>query len=624
MSLREIQKDLQKRESEVIKREHDTTEYDVWRSQEKSSVESEVSNWQKIKDHMQNTRVRGIVYGGIALLALTVILLSVVSFVYYQKGFFSQDRVILSMEAPDAIDSNKLTEIAFVYNNNNRADISDVEIAVQFGNYFVPSGDQDGFTRVSDSQGVIRIGSLRGHEKGRFVLAGYFVGPKGSVNTVFGTLRYIPEETNTRYETNARVATTMLSSPVSIDVESPLEIVNGNLMNIVFKIKNTSDSDLSKLKFVVDMPETFSLYNASPLPNYANTWLIDSITARAEMTIVVRGGISAAVGTNQSFHARVLAQEEGDNTVEYANIAYAPHMIRSPITVQQKIENSDGVVYAGDRLTYIVTFANDSDIPLRDAIVTVNLDSAVLDYADLDLLNDGDYDQANRRIVWKASDVPALKILGPKATGEVRFTVPVLRDLPVKSEKDFHFSTSSIASIDSEDIPSELRENKTVLSNILTIPVGAKMIYEPAIAFASGSKQLKVGEKTVYTVTLRVDSINNDVDDVKVYIPLPTHMKYESAGRDNGMEYNERTNEITWNIGKVAHGTGITSDPLTSSFDVSIVPSVDQIEKVPVIIRDQKLTGFDVFAQRDVEVKKESITTDRSTNQSVEEKTVRS
>lgn len=584
----------------MIKREHSATAYDVWRSQEKPVEENTgPSAWQKITDRLKDKKVRGIVFGGVAIFSVTIILLAALSFVYFQRGFFAQDRVFLTMEAPQVMDSNKLTELTFTFHNDNRAALNNSEITVNLGDYFIPAGDQDDFTQVSNTQGVIHVGTISGHEKNSFVLVGYFAGPRESVGTVAGTLRYIPEKTNVRYETNARSTTTITSSPVVIDVESPKEIVSGNLLNIVFKIRNASEGDLSQVKFVVDVPQTFALYNASPLPNYGNTWLIDRIPAQGEVAITVRGSIKAVVGTSQNFTARVVSQNEDDEETEYASIAYAPRMIQSPIIVEQQIGNNENVVFAGQTLLYTVRFFNNSDIPLRDAIVTVNLDSAVLDYENLMLMDKGDFDQENRRIVWKASDVPELKNFGPRASGSVQFSVPVLNSLPINSEKDFHFSTTSIAAIDSQDIPSELRENKVVLSNVLTIPVGAKVVYESGIKYTSGSRQLKVGEKTVYTITPKISNINNDIGDVKVRINLPTHTKFEGT-EDKSLAYNERANEIVWTVGNMVHGVGVTSDARTTSFDVSIVPSVDQVRRPAKIVTSQELTGVDEFTGNNI------------------------
>jgi hypothetical protein len=608
MPLREIEKDLQGREPQSAKRGHDVTVYDVWRSQE--SEKDERSYWSKIKDRMQNERVRAIVFGGIAVTAVVIIVLGVVSFTLFQRGFFSQERVALTIDAPVNVDSNTIVEMNFSYNNDNRAQLSSAEIIVQFGDYFVPTQDQDGFAQTSQNQGVITLGTINGRGHGSYTLAGTFIGPRGAVDDIVGTLRYVPEKTTSRYQTVARAATTITSSPIVIDVQSEQQIVSGNLVDISFSIKNMSTEDLSMIKLIVDIPQTFSLYSATPIPNYGTVWLINDLSEKGEYVVHMRGSVNAPVGTTQVFDARVVAQADGDEATEYAKISYAPRIVKSPIIVQQSISGAkDDVVFAGDNLDYKISFRNDSDVALRDAIVTVNLESAVLDYGNLSLRSGGDYDEKNHRIVWKASDVPALKRLAPGDTGTVEFTVSILRQLPVVTEKDFHFYTTSVASIDSEDIPTALRENKAVLSNVLSIPVGAKVVLTPSVQYASGAAPLTIGEKTVYTVTLRLDSINNDLEDVSVRVPLPTHTRYEGSTFDN-VTFNERSNEFLWDIGDVVHGAGVTSDPHSISFDVSIVPSTEQSGTSPTLINDQEVNGKDRFTNQSFYIKNTGLRTE--------------
>lgn len=615
MSLKELEKDIQNRDSKLSKRAHDQTVYDEWQSK---TEDDQVNMWQKMKDKMIGTRINAVVIGGIIISVIIVLVLGALSFMYFQKGFFAQERVVLAMEASESIGSNILTEILFSYENDNRSDLNGAEIVVRFGEYFMPAEDQAGFTRVSDSQGVINIGTISGHQNGSFSLVGQFVGPRSAVGDVSGMLRYTPERTTARYDVTARAATTITSSPITIDIESPIEIVNGNLMDIAVKIQNTSTNELSQLKFVFDAPEGFSLSSAEPRASHSNVWLIDHVAPQSEMIIHIRGGLDAPIGSIQSFHAEVGTQEGSNAYISYANETYAPRITQSPITVHQTIiGNDDSAVYAGEQLRYKVTFTNDSATPLRDAIVTVNIDSTVLNFATLELGDAGDYDQANHRIIWKASDVPALKVLEPRESGELFFSVPVVENFSIQDVNDHHFSITSVASIDSVDIPSMLRENKTVLSNVLTVSVAGKVILTSTSEYVSDAKILKVGEKTVYKVTMKIDSINNDITETTVHIPLPTHTTFEGTDAKE-LTYNERTNELTWDVGTVTHGAGIISDPATVSFNVGIVPSVDQIGTIPVLVKEQILSAMDQFADVQVKEKASAIRTDSDGRSNVE------
>lgn len=613
MSLQDLEKDLQRRDSTVSHREHEHTTYDVWEPRNKPTQENapQTNGWQKIRDRMQETRVKAIVYGGMAVFILLFVLGVLAAFLYFQKGFFDQERVTLTMEAPQNVNSNKLTELTFHFENDNRAQLNNAEIVVYFGKYFVPEENQDHFTRVSDGQGVIAIGKIAGNTSDSITLVGHFAGPQGSVDDVAGTLRYVPERTTARFETDARAAVMITSSSVKIDIQAPLEVVSGNLLDVGFVVQNTSGEALNDLKFTVEAPKSFSFFNATPSPNYGTVWLIDTIPAHGEIIIRMRGGLNAEVGSVQTFNAAVRTQDSGEQSVEYAQNTYTPRMISSPIVVRQEFNDPDGIVYAGELMSYTVHFQNAGSTPLRDAIIVVKLDEHVLDLASLDLKDGGDYDQKEKTITWKASDVPALKVIVPGASGKVTFSVAVLEQLPVQNEQDFHYSVSTVASIDSADTPSELRENKTVLSNMLTVPIGAKVIVTPTMQYKDGSQSLRVGEKTRYTTTFSVGSVNNDLANVRLVIALPTHIKYESEKID-GVTFNERTNELTWDIGTVEHGSGVVRDAYTMSYDSSIVPSVDQINAMPVVINHYALTGVDAFTKKDIVIAHSEMTTSNS------------
>ncbi len=606
MQIKEVEKDLQERESQLVDRKHNKTDYDVWKSKGNITEEKE---WDKAEQTTLPTRKKAIVIGGIIVSIIIILLLSVGSFVYFQGRFFAQERVLFSAQAPEVIDSNTLTEIVFSYENNNRAQLNNAEIIVQFGNHFIPVDNQENFKRVSNSQGVITIGEIKGNKDNEIILAGNFSGPAKSVADVVGILRYIPERTSTRYEVQARTATTIMSSPISIDIGSPQEIVSGNLMDVVISVKNTSNDNISDLKLTVKTPDNFSIYNVEPASTQTNVWLIDNIEPQSEKIIHLRGSIDSQIGAVQIFTAEVGTQEGSTEYGSYAQEKYSPRIVKSPIAIQQSITNTkNGVVYAGNGLKYDIVFTNDTDVPLRDVIIFVKFDTDVLDFSELELNERGDYDAQDKKIIWKASDVPELKVLKPGDSGKVSFTIPVLKKLPVVDENDYNFSTSTFASIDSEDIPVELRENKTVLSNLLTVPVGAKVLFNSSVSEIEIDTPLEIGKKKVYKVSFSIENINNDISNTVVTAPLPTHISFEGSD-DDSIEFNERTNVVTWNVGDISHGTGILSDKLETNFDVGIVLSVDQVNSSPIIVKEQKLTADEVFVDAKVYEKNNEITT---------------
>jgi hypothetical protein len=610
MALKDIEQDLQRRDSEVAKREHKKTVYDVWQSKEGSSPKKD-SRWQKIKDEMGEARTKAILAGVFVVIFCIIIIVISAVYVNYKRSFFNKDNVSLLILTPKMIDSNVITEVSFEYLNNNRADLNDVEILVDLGGYFVPEDGQQNFKRVSIDKGIITIGTIDGHEESSFKLAGHFVGPLNAVADISGIMRYSPSNTNIRYETPARAVTQITSSPITLDIDAPNEVISGNLIDIDLIVKNTSTTKLTNIKLILNNPKTFEMQKSEPKGvNNGNEWYIDEVGARSEYVIRVRGALTAPAGTVQMFKAEIVSQDDADGKYTvYSDAKYAPTMVKPPIVMKQEIlNNNNGVVYSGKNLRYKVTFTNDSDIPLRDVIASVVFDASTLDFSKLRLRNGGSYDSDKKEIVWKASDVPELKTLEPKDEAVMHFEIPVMEQLPVETKEDYNFQITTIASIDSDDIPSELRENKIILSNAMTVKVGAKIVFNTDVKYKEGQKPLKVGEKTVYSVTVTVDNINNDLSNTLVKIPLPTYVDFES-GDNEELKFNKRANVVEWNIGDIEHGAGITSERRMATFDISIIPSIDQVNSLPIIIKEQVLTAKDNFTNLDVVEKKHPITT---------------
>ncbi len=604
MPLNKLGRELERHDSDLVDRPHDKTVYNEWLSEK---TEKKQSTWGAFIDDLKHVRLKAVVLG-IIIIATIVFVLGMVSYVvFYQNSFFAPDKVHHHMQVAPSVDSNTVTQIVFTYKNDNRATLENAEIVVDFGQYFVPSDNQRQFTKISDTRGVIAVGEIAGHTDGEVALVGHFAGARNEVANVTGSLQYTVQKRQETHTVNANASTTITSSPCNINVEAPQKVVRGNIIDITFVVQNTGMEDIADAQLQLTLPRTFILHDAQPKINTTeNTWHINTLAAQQERVFHVRGVINADVGTVQNFSA-VLTKSGSDT--EYARVAYAPRMIQSLVAVSQNVttESKKSVVYAGETVRYDVVFTNKSDKALDDAILTVNLKGDAIDWATLDLTGKGYYDQKNHRIIWKASDIPVLKSLGVNESGSAQFSFDIREQLPVRTEKDYHFFITSVASLDSTSLSSTVRENASILSDTKKIPVGAKVLFRSDIAHHAGAKPPEVGQKSTYTVTMYVESINNDITDAVVRTALPTGVTFEKSNTTD-ITYNERTNEIMWRVGAVQHGTGVTRDAMEASFVIGFVPSIDQVGIVPVLVKKQTLDATDIFAHDDIRVSVENKT----------------
>jgi hypothetical protein len=103
----------------------------------------------------------------------------------------------------------------------------------------------------------------------------------------------------------------------------------------------------------------------------------------------------------------------------------------------------------------------------------------------------------------------------------------------------------------------------------------------------------------------------NDISNAQVIATLPQWMQFVGTPSPTieDLTYNPSTQEITWNVGTIPAGTGITEPGRQVSFQVQFTPSLSQVGTVPIIINSATLTGHDDFANVGVTVNKVSLNT---------------
>ena len=121
----------------------------------------------------------------------------------------------------------------------------------------------------------------------------------------------------------------------------------------------------------------------------------------------------------------------------------------------------------------------------------------------------------------------------------------------------------------------------------------------------------KVEKETTYTVVWSLSNTANNISKGVVTSSLPSWIRFVGTISPNteDLTYNPSTQEITWNIGSIAKGTGITGAGRSVSFQIAFIPSLSQVGTIPVIINDAILTGHDDFANVDIRVSKTPLRT---------------
>jgi hypothetical protein len=611
MALEDLNKELYGTDSGATKRTHKETPFDP-RLAAKASPSSfqRAEVWAEKNKGLGPNQKNAIhialwSIGGIAVLALLI------GGIYlYNHSAFSADRVTVAIEGPANIDSTQVGEYKIHYKNNNRAKLANAEMILNYSENFQPDMAEN-FQILSAESSKIHIGEIAGHAEKEILVKGRFYAPQDSLVYLKAVLEYNPANSNSKFQAQNQLGVSVKTSPIFLEITAPLEAADGNDVEYLLDYRNSSTRNFGETRIKVDFPSGFQFTSADPRPSESNNfWYVGNLGPNEGGKIRIEGKLAGATEEGKIIKSYVGTLGNDGKFVTFTQDEKITKMVSSPLSIVQSVNGLQATnINSGQTLYYTLKYSNKGQTGLRDVIITLDIQSAVLDYSKLKL-DKGSYDSSRETITWKASDFPVLAKLDPGKEGEVQFSVPVLDNIPVKTTNDKNFTVVTLAKIDSPDVPSPLGSNKIIASNRLELELNSKIVldtlgyYKDQKIENSGPVPPQVGKETSYTFHWSITNVSNDVSDVKVVSSLPTGVKWtgKTSPDSENMSYNERTNQIVWEVGKLKNAVGILDPKREVVFQVSIIPQVNQIDREAPLLNPSVLTAKDLFTTEDLRV----------------------
>lgn len=604
MSLFDVKRKLYKKDLTENISEHGKTAFDVTDEKTKVDEKKYFTNdaWKGEKRGLTEEQKKALKAGGIALVVIICTTLLLVAFYQVKKSAFSESNVIVSVKGPSEADSGKPLAYEISYKNSNRVSLKNAVIRLEYPEGFKPDSDPnfkvDGLTASS-----VNLGEVAAFSEGKIVFKGKAYSPKGALMYIKSSLNYVPSNFSSQFSSKSQIGVSITSSPINIEIQGPLNMSSGDSLDYVVSYKNNGAEIFNDIRIKVDYPDGYTFSKAVPAVSEGNNiWYLGSLPAGQEGKIIISGKLEGQRDQVKNANVYIGTIDQGQ-FVSYSEEKAETKIVGSPFAISQTVNGLANInANAGDVLRFIVNYKNEGNLGLRDVIITEKLDSPLLDYTTLDL-EKGSYDSSNKIITWKASDFPALKNLNPGVGGSVSFNVKIKDVLPVAGEQDKNFVISSVAKIDSPDIPTPIQMNKIIAGNKMDIKLNSKLVldvkgyYNDPNIPNSGPIPPQVGQDTTYTMHWAITNVNNDITDASIQSVLPTGIVYTGKvyPEDANFSYNERNNSLVWNMGNIKAGTGILSSPKEIAFQIKIHPSPNQGGSMASLLNASSLSAKDAF-----------------------------
>lgn len=611
MSLSEIKKKLYQRNEEKSLSRHDESEYDVKAASDFNANPADAADlWEKKEKGLNLEQKKVIRTGMIALGAvLGIILLMVICF-FVRKALFLEERVSVSIDGPKEAKSGNLITYEIDYTNNNFLDLKNATLSLTYPQDVRPENNPN-FKVTDATSGTFEIGTVASHSSGKVTFNARMYNPKGALIYLKTELDHNSVGFLSRLSSANQLGINIVSSPISLELAAPQAVASGDQVDYLISYKNTSNEEYGGVRIRLEYPDGFTFSGSDPkVFEGGNVWYVGTLAPGQSGKIIASGKLEGVSDDNKQVKATVGTLENGE-FISYNEEDASTKITSSPLTISQMVNGlTSSSINAGDSLNFELNYKNTGVTGLRDVIIKENIDSQILDYATLDLKNKGVFDEAKKTITWKASDFPELANLTPGKSGKVSFSVRAKSIIPVSGNNDKNFVVSSIAKIDSPDVPTPINSNKVIAGNRMDMRLNSKLVldakgyYKDVNIPNSGPIPPKVGQETTYTLHLIASNISNDVESAKVEAILPTSVTMTGAifPEDANLKYNDRTNSITWDLGSLPAGTGVLTPAKDVSFQVKIKPTPDLIAREAPLLGSATFTAKDTFTGENLSV----------------------
>ncbi|MCX6813446.1 MAG: hypothetical protein NTV77_03145 [Candidatus Azambacteria bacterium] len=542
-----------------------------------------------------------------SVIFLAVLVLSSAVF-YFWLTSFKKSLIDFNISGPTQISSGEAGTYIVSYWNNTNQILQNTTLVLRY-----PQDAIVGDNKIIQNIDLGSIG-IGGGGKQETTIA--FIGPDKSIQKLEAVLSYKPQNTTSTFENEASKEVAMNGSALSIDFKTP-ETTLPNVKNVyVIHYKNNTDKVFQNVSIEATYPNEFNFVSSDQTPvKNNNTWNLGDLNPNEEGDITILGILKNAQNANFELAIGVV---KNNRFYKFSQNSSQINLTALPLKMDISVNGQSNLtVNPGDYLQFKIHYENGAGIALSDVILKAKLNGLMYDFSSLK--TSGYFNGVDSTITWNAGNLSDFKSLPPNSSGDVEFQINVKPQYIIRTFRDKNFLLQVSAVMETPTVPPSLAVKSLSVVSDLAIKINTKTelktkgYYFDSIIKNSGPLPPKVNQSTTYTIHWQITNYSNNINNTIVKAVLPEGISWLNKKAGAGvatLEYNDRTGELTWNVGEVTAGTGALLDPYEVVFQVGLTPAANKVNMVVPILGESTLTGKDTFTGTDILVTAPALKTD--------------
>lgn len=514
---------------------------------------------------------------------------------------YSTGGVVLEVEVPDdEVEIGIPFDIKVIFTNNTGNTLGKVRVSLDFPENIVSA---EGNSNI-ETRELGDISDGRVHREIFRVVATPSEDPDYEAKI---TVSYAPVALIAEFKKSRAVDIRVKKSDFEFKFESPEAVFFGEEFEA--KVSYGGDDEIPKLVefgIYIDYPQEFEVISSNPEGiDISNDGVRFKDINRDEDTgyVSVRGRIELPDNSDFEIRARLVMRifgEEYTFASETRNIFVEP----SPLTFQVLLAEREMVVRPGERLVYTLTYRNNTEVDLRNVVVSAQLLGDMFDTGTLE--TDARFSNFNNILTWDSSRFDELDRLEAGQSGQLLFTINLRDTHPIRRLNDKDFTVVVDARIESPTVPYLIDAAKTTNTSRLESKVAGHIEINALAYFRDAQSGIvntgpfppRSGVPTHYTIHWQLANYGTDVDEVEVRARLGDGVRFNGVtkGNTNSVpKIDQATGEIVWRVGKLLATTGILSEKPEAIFQIEAVPRGTDVGEYMILVESTVVRAHDEF-----------------------------
>jgi hypothetical protein len=361
----------------------------------------------------------------ISLSLLLIVGLSILAYILFRTDKGAGIDIVIG--APDNFERGVPTIIDVSVVNNSGNGLSDAQINLSLPDDLLFVGTPG--VRTVENRTVDLINDGESRKESFTVMAS---GEENTVRQIKAGISYVPGALSSRFEKTAIKDIVLSGEGLVLNFTSPAKVLAGEEFTVEVSYENKSSATYDDAQLLLTFPDGFtvkSIEREGLTPDTANLLNLGNLQPGALGKAIIKGFIVGQddasfeiIGTISSR----IGELRYDVLKKFGNVVLAS----SPLSLRIETDSlSSKFPSPGANLSYRLIYTNNTDIPLKDAIVQATLVGEMFDIKTLK--TDGFLRSSDNNITWNASRVSSLSSLAPGATGVVTFSVQTKSAYPI-------------------------------------------------------------------------------------------------------------------------------------------------------------------------------------------------